>query len=262
MSDTTEFVLEPGTFDSSSRLLDDVGALLNAPAKVRTRRTVATEVKKSVRRFGRESSPEEFDVLRTVINELVFQINEISMHPSGASGRERQQADATPEDVAEENVIQDSVVQATLGAARAQAPLPMTTPTSIAAGDAAMAASHTSALATLRARIESGELIGSAALQSALDIKRQAISNAVKAGRLFALTGPSGDNYYPAFYADPGLDRRAVEKVAKALGTLPGASKLFFFTSKSTLLRETPLEALRQGRLAEVLTAAAGFIGR
>ncbi len=251
MSDISEFALEPAPFDSSTRLLDELGALFEAPARALSTRAVETTVRKSVRRFGRDSSPKELEALRKVLNELVFQINQLESQAGiGQKLLDRQ----------------DNVVQAALHAARRGAhelsPAPMTTAESVAAGDAAMAAAQTNSLAGMRARIASGELIGSAALQGALDIKRQALSNAVKAGRLFALTGPSGENYYPAFYADPGLDRRSVESVAKALGTLPGAAKLFFFTSKSTLLQETPLAALRKGRLAEVLTAATGFAAR
>ena len=79
-------------------------------------------------------------------------------------------------------------------------------------------------------------------------------------GKLTALVGPSGESYYPAFYADASLDRRSVEKVAKALGPLPAASKYFFFTSTSVFLGGiTPLDALKNGRLADVSAAAAGF---
>jgi len=99
-------------------------------------------------------------------------------------------------------------------------------------------------------------------LQRALNVQRQALSAAMKAGRLFAFVGPSGENYYPAFYVDPTLDRRAIEKVSKALGELPAASKYYFFTEPFTALQDTPLGALRKGRVSEVLAAAASVVGR
>lgn len=117
--------------------------------------------------------------------------------------------------------------------------------------------------AALQRRIDSKELLPPKQFQDALGISRQSINEAVKARRMFALLGPAGEYYYPAFYADGDLDRRAVEKVAKALGGTPAASKYHFFTSKSTYLGTvTPLHALKQGRLDEVLIAAAGYAER
>lgn len=114
--------------------------------------------------------------------------------------------------------------------------------------------------AALKRRIDSKELLSPREFQEALGISRQSINEAVKAHRMFALLGPAGENYYPAFYADGELNRRQVEKAAKALGFLPPASKYHFFTSKSAYLGSlTPLEALKQGRLDDVLVAAAGF---
>jgi hypothetical protein len=73
----------------------------------------------------------------------------------------------------------------------------------------------------------------------------------------------AGAFYYPAFYADGRLDRRSLEKVTKALGDVPAASKYFFFASPSTLLgNATPLEALAKGRLDDVVTSAAAFSER
>lgn len=114
--------------------------------------------------------------------------------------------------------------------------------------------------AALQRRIAQKELLPSSEFQAALNIRRQSLSEAVKSGRMFALVGPSGENFYPAFFADAALDRRSVEKVAKALGTLPATSKYFFFTSKSMMLdAQTPLDALKKGRVAEVMQAATSF---
>lgn len=111
-------------------------------------------------------------------------------------------------------------------------------------------------------RIANHEFISSGKLQSALEVTRQALSNAVKGQRLFAIVGPSLKNYYPAYYADPTLDRRSLERVSKVLGSLPASSKHYFFTSRLTTLQETPLDALRKGWEVEVLVAAAGFAER
>ena len=48
-------------------------------------------------------------------------------------------------------------------------------------------------------------------------------------------------------------------EIAQALRDLPPASKYHFFVSKWTNLGETPLEALKRGRVTEVLRAARGF---
>jgi len=114
--------------------------------------------------------------------------------------------------------------------------------------------------AALQRRIDRKELLRPKEFQDALGISRQAINDAVKTRRIFAILGPAGDDYYPAFFADQGLNRREVEKVAKVLEGVPALSKYHFFTSESTYLGSvTPLDALKKGRLAEVLIAATAF---
>jgi len=105
-----------------------------------------------------------------------------------------------------------------------------------------------------------GRLLGAAAMRERLGVSRQALSAALRAQRIFALLGPSGDYLYPAFFADPGLDRAVLEKVCRALGGLPGGAKWEFFTTpKGSLGRKTPLQALAKGRIDAVLAAAAAF---
>lgn len=111
-------------------------------------------------------------------------------------------------------------------------------------------------------QIERGLLIRSAELQQRLKVGRQAISIAVTAKRMFRLVGPSGERYYPAFFADEGLDRRVVEKVSQALQSLPAEAKYLFFTSVLAVLNETPLDALRRGRVEQVLAAAKAVSGQ
>ena len=141
--------------------------------------------------------------------------------------------------------------------AQGTAGLAMPTTESEREGAAFMAQMAKDAVVALEDRIERQELLPSAEIQARLQITRQSLSIAVKAGRLFAIVGPSGKNYYPAFYADSRLDRRYLEKVCRALGGLPGTVKYHFFTSKSFYLgSKTPLEALVDGRLADVMVAA------
>ena len=114
--------------------------------------------------------------------------------------------------------------------------------------------------AALQRRIERKELLSPKEFQDALGISRQSVNEAIKSRRMFALLGPRGENYYPAFYADGNLNRREVEKVAKVLGGLPAPSKYHFFTSKSLFLGAvTPLQALTKGRLEDVMIAATAF---
>lgn len=109
----------------------------------------------------------------------------------------------------------------------------------------------------------SGQLIGGQELAERLEISPQAISKALKAGRLFALEGAGGRLLYPAFYADGKVSRRTLETVTRALGDIPPSSKWQFFTTpKGSLDGVTPLEALQQGARQAVMVTAAGFVER
>ncbi|MES2115431.1 MAG: hypothetical protein V4578_09800 [Pseudomonadota bacterium] len=108
--------------------------------------------------------------------------------------------------------------------------------------------------------LEKGDLLTSRQLCEQLRIGRQALNKAVHARRIFSLTGPSGRQLYPAFYAAAQLARSQLEKVTQALGDLPGPSKWQFFTTpKGSLGGKTPLRALESGDLGPVLVTAAGF---
>ncbi|MFM9435733.1 hypothetical protein ACFDR9_002803 [Janthinobacterium sp. CG_23.3] len=154
---------------------------------------------------------------------------------------------------------EDRTLQRLLDDASNPQPRPMSTPASIAAGNAAMADWEVRAAETMARRIESKELLSAGELCSSLGITQAAIDEAVATNRLFAFVGPDGENYYPAFYADANLDKVAFGTVAQELRNLPAASKYHFFMSKRTNLSQTPLEALKRGGVAEVLQAAAGF---
>lgn len=109
--------------------------------------------------------------------------------------------------------------------------------------------------------IRTGRLLSSSEMIGRLKLSKQALSAAVKNQRMFALSGPSGENYYPAFFADSAYDRRILELVSKKLGTLSSGSKWQFFTMpKASLTGQTPLVALKKGKLTDVLAAAEAFM--
>ena len=109
---------------------------------------------------------------------------------------------------------------------------------------------------------DEGQLVTPAALAEGLQFSRQALSKALKARRMFYVD-VQGRRHFPAFFLDPRYERRQLEEVSRALGELPGASKLqFFLTRKASLQGQTPLEALAAGQFARVRTAAQGFAER
>lgn len=246
----------PSAYDAGAELFDQLSALLARP-KVPSPGAVASEVKKSVRRFRAEGSEAEVAALRLIVQEVVVQIDQLAPRAEGGTAAEQ----FGPDELAGAP-REDALADAALAGALQRNRRVMSTPQSIRARQAERVDALQAGTVTLKRRIEQGELIGSGVLQRELGVQRQAISAAVKAGRLFAFVGPSGENVYPAFYLDPSLDRRAIEQVSKALGPLPAASKYYFFTEQCTSLQNTPLNALRQGRLVEVLAAAASVVGR
>jgi hypothetical protein len=147
--------------------------------------------------------------------------------------------------------------------AHEQSTKPMSTPESIKRGQHFIVQAREDSKNAIADRIQKGELIPSKELQDRGNISRQSISNAVKEGRLFAIVGPAGANYYPAFYTDPRFDRRSLERIVKQLGSLPATVKFHFFTSKIFSMGSvTPLEALQAGRLDDVLRAATAYAER
>lgn len=94
--------------------------------------------------------------------------------------------------------------------------------------------------AALARRIESKELITRAELVERLGGNRRWVTAALKGERLFSVQAPSGVDYFPAFYADPSIDRRVLGNFAKVLSGLPATSKYHFFVSKSFRLGMTP----------------------
>ncbi|MCA0242118.1 MAG: hypothetical protein LCI02_14800 [Proteobacteria bacterium] len=118
------------------------------------------------------------------------------------------------------------------------------------------------AVAAMKRMVDEQELVASADFVQRRHITRQALSKALKAHRVFSVE-VEGRRYLPHFFLDSRLERRQVEAVSQALGELPGASKLQFFTTrKGSLAGKTPLEALADGQYSRVRVAAQGFAER
>lgn len=237
-----------------AQLFGELRALFTSP-KAPTTSRVSAELEKAHRRLNCRVSFEELNALRETVRSLALFVDKIE--PDESEGKP-----ATEKAILAQARAEDEIAQRAMHKAESYLDKATTTPQSVREGDALVAQAWAKSNATMASRIANGEFLTSGELQGRLHIKRASISGAVKAGRMFAVIGPSGENFYPAYFADEALDRRALEKVSKSLGTLPASSKHHFFTSKSTLLEATPLEALRKGRVIDVITAAAAFAER
>lgn len=157
---------------------------------------------------------------------------------------------------------EDDVVEAVFREVHSRRSRPMTTAKSVREGNKFMARAKEAEAARTSVLIGTGQLITCGELQRRLQVNRQAVSRAVKELRLFAIRSPTGESFYPAFYTEATLDRRSLGQVSKALGALPALAKFDFFHQNSRRLRESALDALRSGRLAEVLAVAAEYAER
>jgi hypothetical protein len=157
---------------------------------------------------------------------------------------------------------EDILVEKILREARSRPPASMVTEKSIGEGARFMSKMRRASETALMSRIERGELITKDELITRLGGNRRWLRDALKAGRAFSLQAPSGANYFPSFFADSSYDRRGLGRVAKVLALLSGPSKYQFFTRKSFTLGTTPLQALADGRVKDVLVCASGFAER
>jgi hypothetical protein len=234
-----------------AQLFGELRALF-ASANAPTTGRVLAELENLRPRLHGRVSVEELNVLSETVRLLALLVDEIE--PAELESKRAIEQAALTQAGEEYEIAQRALRESKPYVGKA-----MTTPQSVHEGDAVVAEAWAKSKVTMPIRIANGEFLTSGELQARLHIKRASISGAVKAGRMFAVVGPSGENFYPAYFADKGLDRRALERVSKSLGTLPASSKHHFFTSRSRLLRATPLEALRKGRVNDVLIAAAAF---
>ena len=163
------------------------------------------------------------------------------------------------EEQSERAAIEDAAVARLLSLVPPKSTV-MTTPESIALGDASIAAAYRDAPAQFQERIDRGELITAAEFCEALDVDVDWLSKALHDGRVFAMTGPDRRNYYPAFYMAPGVNCSDIEMVVQVLSRVEVISRLTFFYRIWTPLGSTPLEALREGRLDDVIKLAIWFV--
>jgi hypothetical protein len=228
-------------YPAAARFFGEIAALFREPAPAKGHAAHAVLVHQL-----KKASKAEIAVVYEVLQEMAAEVESLRAEVH-----------------AEDDAATDASLDKALRRAHERSTEPMSTEQSIEEGVAFMDQVRRDSAVALRDRIERGELIPSKEFQERLHISRQSISSAIKDGRLFAIVGPSGSNYYPAFYADPEYDRRAIEKVSRQLGRLPASVKHHFFTSKAfSLGGKTPLEALAAGRLDAVLAAAAAYAER
>lgn len=138
-------------------------------------------------------------------------------------------------------------------------PTAQTTPESLVAGDAFIAAAYTQAPAQFQQRVENKELLTAEEFCDALGLSVDWFDVALQDSRVFALTSPTGRSHYPALHADVRLNRADVESVVQVLALVDATSPYTFFYRTWTRMGTT-LDALRAGRLEDVLRMAIGFV--
>ena len=233
------------SLQSSAMLFGQLGEMFSKPGMTFSAQEVSAALNKSVRQLQNHVSPDELVTLHDFVRELASQVDRLV--PSSDSSALPPLADS--DELARAH-REDALGKKVLDAVGRRGPMVMLTPKSIRQGNDTMVRAEQNAAVTIAARIANHEHISSGELQRALDVKRQAISGAVKAKRLFAIVEPSGENYYPAYYADPTLDRRTLEQVSKALGSLPAPSKHHFSPRSRQCCRRLRLKrCARAGKL-------------
>lgn len=106
--------------------------------------------------------------------------------------------------------------------------------------------------------VKDGLLVPGNEMQKRLEITADTLNVMLKARQLFAVVSPSGECYYPAFFATRKMyDRSTLAKVCEALGDLPGSAKwCFFWAPMYSLGGKSPLQCLRKRKVEAVLDAA------
>ena len=107
---------------------------------------------------------------------------------------------------------------------------------------------------------KAGGVLTSEEVAELLGVSRQAVDKRRAANQLLALTqGRRGYNY-PGFQFEDGKALVGLDRVLANLEDLDPWMKLIFFTSPhERLYGRTPVEALRKGRLDEVVAVASGY---
>ena len=93
-----------------------------------------------------------------------------------------------------------------------------------------------------------------------LNLSRQAVDKRRAANQLFALTQGRRGYSYPSFQFEDGKTLDGLEEVLRNLSALdPWMQLRFFINPHERLGNKTPIEALRSGRVNDVVRAASGY---
>jgi hypothetical protein len=107
---------------------------------------------------------------------------------------------------------------------------------------------------------KSGGVLSSGKVAELLNVSRQAVDKRRAANQLLALTQGRRGYSYPTFQFEAGKTLDGLEEVLRTLSALDPWMQLRFFTSSHERLgNKTPIEALRSGRVNDVVRAASGY---
>lgn len=236
-------------YPAATSLFENIVGVFALPSKKASPKVEQKQLTDWVRQL--EAAPlDEVDAVKQLLAEVSERVARIG-NAESVQARRAEEYEAEQESARVRRILADTrphTVETALTAEAQQA------------NAAVMAELRQGSAIALQQRIDNKLLLPPKEFQAALGISRQAINEAMKAKRMFALLGPGGEYYYPAFFADKDLHRRDIEKVSKALGNIPPPSKYFFFTNVSASLGAlSPLDALLKGKVDEVMEAAAAF---
>ena len=107
---------------------------------------------------------------------------------------------------------------------------------------------------------KSGGVVSSGRVAELLNVTRQAVDKRRAANLLLALTQGRRGYSYPTFQFEDGKTLNGIEEVLRNLRALDPWMQLRFFTSPHERLgTETPIEALRSGKVNDVVRVASGY---
>jgi len=106
----------------------------------------------------------------------------------------------------------------------------------------------------------SGGALTSERVADVLNISRQAVDKRRASNQLLALTQGRRGYSYPSFQFDEGKTLKGLEEVLGKLSAIDPWMQLNFFTSPNERLGgSTPIEALREGKVGDVVSVASGY---
>jgi biotin operon repressor len=107
---------------------------------------------------------------------------------------------------------------------------------------------------------KAGGVLSSGKVAEMLGISRQAVDKRRVANQLLAVTQGRRGYSYPSFQFEDGTTLDGVEEVLSNLSAVDPWMQLNFFTTPHERLgNQTPIEALRSGRVVDVVRAASGY---